>query len=510
MKLKKRNPRKMSKSEGSENIDRILVQRYSSDFGIPSELAQIVAQRFPEYESAKAFLFPDLKHLHDPSTIPDIEVAVSKIIQSLNRKEKILIYCHDDPDGYTSAVILYKTLKDLSRTRNNTIFVYPIIREKDGYILNPEVLREYKQRGVTFVITVDFGISSEENFRIAKNEGFDLVVCDHHEIHTADFSAPAVNPKRPDSKYPFRELAGCGVTFKLAQLLYQKVFNLTPVEFYNLKKDFFPLVMIGTISDRVLLLGENRVLCFYGLQMFNHLDDPWIKYFRNMPDSYVERVIGDIIQVVGSAAYVDPRLAIEVMLSSDEQYVAEIIEKLKTANNERRQAIILLYREAIAAAKIFPNLVISVISFSRQHHLGSVSARLRDRYKKTSMVIGIKNSRCFGELRSSDINLYKMLYHFRNLFLDFGGHYRAAGFTMLEDNLDRLVDGAVKYISEYIEKSPNEYAKADKIPTTFLNRSRVDILMPLLPFGEGNPAPVLTDGVTTYTINNQFHIIEKG
>ncbi len=499
----------MSRYKESTSTDRILAHKYSSDFDIPLELAQIVAHRFPEYENAKAFLFPDLNRLHDPSTIPDIEAAVEKIIRSLNGKEKILIYCHDDPDGYTSAAIMHKTLKDLSRTHINSVFVYPIIREKDGYILNPEVLNEYKQKGVTLVITVDFGISSEDNFRNAKNEGLELIVCDHHEIHTTDFSAPAVDPKRPDSKYPFRELAGVGVTFKLAQLLYQRVFNLSPTEFYSLKKNFFALAMVGTISDRVMLLGENRVLCYYGLQVFNHLDDPWIKYHRKMPDFHAEHVIGDIIAVLGSAAYIDPSLAVEVMLCNDEKYVAKVIAKLKTANEERRQAVMLLYKEALAAAKNFPSMVISIIPFSRQHHLGSVSARLRARYKKTSMIIGIKSGKCFGELRSSDINLYKMLYHFRELFLDFGGHCRAAGFTMSQDNLDRLVDEVVKYTSKYVEKIPNEYGHTLELAPTFLDRSKVDILMPLAPFGEGNPAPVLTDGVTTYTINNQFNIIEK-
>lgn len=500
----------MIRSENSSDTDMVLAQKYESDFAIPLELAKIVAQRLPEYNEAKIFLFPDIKYLHDPETMPDIELAADVIIETLNKKEGILIYCHDDVDGYTSATIMYKTLKDLCRTNQDTIFVYPIVRDKDGYILNPAVLRDYKKRGVELILTVDFGISSDENFRIAKSENLQLVVCDHHEIISTDFPVPAVDPKRPDSQYPFRELAGVGVSFKLAQFLYKKVFKLSSIEFYNLKKEFFPLVMLGTISDRVILRGENRIFCCHGLQVLNHLDTPWIRYFRNEKELNMPRIKEEILPTIASAAYIDPNYGIGIFNNNSEDYVSETGARLKEITIERRQNADLLFKEAISAAKIFAKIVISIIPISKQQYLGSVSARAKDRYKKTSVVIGFKNGKCFGELRSDDIDLYKMLYQFRHLFLDFGGHRKAAGFTMIHQNLERFVDAVVKYVADCEGSTPNSCDPSRSVPEAFLNKTDIHILKPLAPFGEGNPAPLLTDGSNVYTINNKFNIIEKG
>lgn len=486
------------------------MQKYASDFAIPLVVAHIVAKRFPGYNDAKAFLFPDLKYLHDPKNLPDIGLATDCVIESLNNKEGILIYCHDDCDGYTSAAIMYKTLKDLSRTDVESIFVYPIIREKDGYILNPEVLRDYRRKGVKLIVTVDFGISSEENFRIAREEGLKLVVCDHHEINDTDFMSPAVAPKRPDSQYPFRELAGVGVSFKMAQTLYQKVLHLKPQEFYKLKKEFFPLIMIGTISDRVVLCGENRILCAHASNIFDCIDEPWIKYFREKEGFDVARITAEIMSCVASAAYIDPKYGVEILLSQDENYISETVAKLKSMISERRQGVELLFREALSVAKIFPNIIVSIIPFSKHHYLGRVTARLRDYYKRTSLIIGLKNGKCFGELRSDNTNLYELLYHLRNFFLDFGGHSKAAGFTMIEQDFNRFIDEVVKYVSNVCKSELNKKSSVDEKIDAFLHKSDVGLLKPLAPFGEGNPAPVLTDGISIYTIDGRFNVIEKG
>jgi len=489
--------------------NQMLAQKYASDFSIPLELAQIVAQRFPGYDDAKRFLFPDINHLHDSESMPDIKRATTEIIESIKKGEGILIYCHDDVDGYTSAVITYKTLKDLGQ-EDCPLYIYPIIREKDGYVLNPEILREYKQKGVKLILTVDFGISNAENFRIAEEVGLKLIVCDHHETNVTNFPVPAVDPKRIDSKYPFCELAGVGVAFKLAQSLYQKAFNLTAAEFYSLKKGFFPIVLIGTISDRVMLREENRVFCFQGLRVLSKLDEPWIRFFRQEGEINLAKITGEIIPVIASAAYVDPNLGVGIFLSHDEHYVAEAVARLKLVDAERKQAIESLFKEAISAAKIFPKIVISVIPFSKQHHLGSVSSRLKEYLKRTSVVIGLQNGKCFGELRSYGVNLYKMLYHLSDLFLDFGGHQKAAGFSMRQENLDKFIEEAVRYVADHGDEMLSEYSSSSAKPEVFLNKPDINVLSPLMPFGEGNPAPLLTDGFSIYTIDNKFNIIEQG
>jgi len=495
--------------ENFVNTDKVLAQKYAADFSIPLELAHIVAKRFPKYNEAKAFLFPDVNDLLDPATIPDIESAADEIIASINKKEGILIYSHDDVDGFTSAAIMYKTLKDIYRTDEELIFVYPLVREKDGYILNGEVLREYKQKGVKLVITVDFGISSEHNFQIAEDLGLKLVVCDHHETCSIDFTVPVVDPKRPDSRYPFRELAGAGVSFKFAQFFYQKIFRLTANEFFKLKKEFFPLVMMGTISDRVMVRGENRIFCTHGLQIYNRINEPWINHFRGERQASIANIVSEVIPTIASAAYCDPNYGVGILVSDTSDYITETVTKLRAVTVERRKDVELLFKNALAAAKIFPNMIISIIPFSKQHYLGAVAARLKSYYKRTTVVIGIKDDKCFGELRSDDIDLFKMLYHLKQYFLDFGGHRRAAGFTMLRQSLDMYVDKTIQYTSELKAIAGNRSSAPQPLPEGFLNKSDIGILKSLAPFGEGNPAPLLTDGVDVYTIDNRFFIIDK-
>jgi len=499
----------MPSRENFVDTDKVLARKYAADFSIPLELAHIVAKRFPKYKEAKAFLFPDVNYLLNPSTIPDIESAADEIIASINKKEGILIYSHDDVDGFTSAAIMYKTLKDIYRTDEELIFVYPLVREKDGYILNGEVLQEYKQKGVKLVITVDFGISSEHNFRVAEDLELKLIVCDHHETCSTDFATPTVDPKRPDSRYPFPYLAGAGVSFKFAQFLYQRILRLTANEFFRLKTEFFPLVMIGTISDRVLLCGENRIFCTHGLQIFNRINEPWINHFREERQVSVANIVSEVIPTIASAAHCDPNYGVGILVSDDSDYIAETVAKLRAVTVERRQNVELLFKNALAAAKIFPNVIISVIPFSKQHYLGAVAARLRSYYKRTTVVIGIRDDKCFGELRSDDIDLFKMLYHLKQYFLDFGGHRRAAGFTMLRQSLDICVDKTIQYTSERNAVLGNRASSSKDLPEAFLNKSDINILKSLAPFGEGNPAPLLTDGVNIYTIDNRFFIIDK-
>jgi len=497
--------------EDSTDRDEFLAQKYAVDFDIPIELAQILSRRYPEYHKAKEFLFPDITHLHHPDTMPDIETATEEIIKTVNDGQGILIYCHDDPDGYTSAAIIYKTLLDLHRGGKEQFFIYPIIREKDGYILNLEVLRGYQAKGVRLLITADFGISNPENFRIAKDEGLKLVVCDHHETDATKFLAPAVDPKRCDSNYPFRELAGVGVCFKLSQAIYQKAFKLKPAEFYNLKKEFFAIAMVGTIADRVIMVGENRILCHHGLKIINELNNHWVRFLKNGKDFNIARVNLEIIPILVSAANLDPSLGIKILISDNFGEVSEIIEKLKGVDENRKKEIDDLFQEAISASKTFSKLVISVLPLSKIHYLGVVSSRLRDYFQRTAVAIGIKEGKCYGEFRSYDIDSYKLLQQMSSLFLDFGGHIKAAGFSMKEENLDKFIEKANDYAQKFITESTiSQGLNGIKKPEAFLDKSQISILTPLMPFGDGNPAPVLTDGVDQYTIDNKFNIINKG
>lgn len=488
--------------------DRVLIEKYASDFSIPRELAEIVAHRYPEYSEARKYLSPDLGQLYDPASIPDIDIATSEIISCARRGEGILIYTHDDVDGYTSAAVAYKTLIDIARNRD-AIFVYPIIREQDGYILNPQVLRSYREKGVRLLLTVDFGISNSENFRIAEQEGLRTIICDHHETTLTEFPAAAVNPKRPDSMYPFRELAGVGVVYKLAQSLYQEFFGMSAGEFRRLKRSFLPVVCIGTFSDRVMLRDENRVFCVHGMREINTIDEPWVNCLKQEGEIDINRLLRDVIPTLGSAAYIDPRLGVEFFIQDDVNLAKDCLGKLRDTDQKRRQAIDSLFSDVVSSAKVMPKLVIAVIPFSKQHYLGSIAARLRDYFRRNSIIIGVKEDKCIGELRSCDVDLYVLLYNFRELFLDFGGHKKAAGFSMEKRNLDVFLDRLVQYVDTRDSDFADECNQAIHDAETMLRRTDVGMLRSLVPFGEGNPAPFLSDGLNLYTVDNALNIIEK-
>ena len=487
--------------------DKMLIEKYASDFSIPRELAEIVARRYPEYSEAQKYLFPSLQYLHDPSLMPDIKVAVEEIMATVKKGDGILIYTHDDVDGYTSAAIVHKALNDITRG-SDSVYVYPIVREKDGYILNPEVLRSYQAKGVRLLVTVDFGISNDENFRIAEKQGLRAIICDHHETTLTSFPLPAVNPKRPDSNYPFRELAGVGVAFKLVQYLYQQFFGVDGDEFYSLKKAFFSIVCIGTFSDRVMLRDENRIFTTYGMQLLNEIDEAWALCLRQSGPVDINRMLREVIPTLGSAAYIDPRLGVEFFIEKDLGRVVACYNTLRETDQQRRQAIDTLFSDVVSSAEVTPKLVLSVIPLSKQHYLGSVAARLRDYYKRNAVIIGVKDDRCVGELRSCGLDLYELLSEFRDMFIDFGGHKKAAGFSMKSANLDQLLEKIKRYVSQQGSDAEHGCEAPDAAAETRLRRADVGILHRLAPFGEGNPAPVLTDGVSRYTIDNTMKVFD--
>ncbi len=493
--------------KNQQTSDPVLSNIYASSFNIPVELAQIIAGRFPEYEEAKRYLKPLLSDLHDSGLLPDIDIVTDRLIKKIRNKEPILIYGHDDVDGFTSAVLMYKTLRDISRGEKPEIHIYIFDREKDGYILNPRVLEKYRQVGCNTIMTVDFGVSSDDNFRVARENNFEILVCDHHETGLQNFPVPVIDPKRPDSEYPFRDLAGVGVALKLALFLYQQALGLNLEEVYALKKDFFSLAMIGTIADRVTLLNENRVLCHVGLPAANQCSSGWLNAFLKNGEINYGRVISEIIPTIASAAYVESRLSIELLLSEDNDRINDLIAELKEITRQRRSKSDEMLQQVLLTAKLYENLALCIVPYSRQHYLGSIAARVRDHYKRAALIIGIKDDRCHGELRSTGLDLHAILSRHSNLFIDYGGHRKAAGFTAEYRYLEAIINLITK---GFDLMGQNIKPEISTLPEATIMKDRVSVLQPMLPLGEGNSPPLLTDRVSLYTIDNWLNITEKG
>jgi single-stranded-DNA-specific exonuclease len=199
------------------------------------------------------------------------------------------------------------------------------------------------------------------------------------------------------------------------------------------------------------------------------------------------------------------------LTESSEKFV-QVLERLKSIENERQKCIDSTFQLTLNIAKVYPNIVIAVIPANtassmsiKTNYLGAVASKLRDYFHKTAVLIMVRDGKCFGELRSNHINLFEFLNKIKDLFLDFGGHRRAAGFSMLENNLDKFT----KYGTGSINV-PLEQDREERRPDAILDKAKINLLEPLLPFGEGNPSPLLTDGVDLYTIDNRMNIIELG
>ncbi|UCD20095.1 MAG: hypothetical protein JSU64_02870, partial [candidate division WOR-3 bacterium] len=212
----------------------------------------------------------------------------------------------------------------------------------------------------------------------------------------------------------------------------------------------------------------------------------------------------------GSAAYNDPALGIEFFVQKDLARVRECYKELKQTDQKRRGEIDALFSKVVTNAEVKSKFVLSLVPLTKQHYLGSIAARLRDYFKRNSLIIGIRDDKCIGELRSCDIDLYKLLYGMRRFFLDFGGHQKAAGFSMDKNNLEAFLEEVKDHFQNRQPDMANGREPHVSEPEAVLRRSDVGMLKMLMPFGEGNPAPVLTDGVSAFTVDNSLNLIDKG
>jgi len=465
------------------------------------------------------FLEPSLDQLHSPLLLPDIDVLISEIEEAIKIKAPILIYGHDDVDGFTAVLVLYDVLVDLGAR----IFYHIPNRIKDGYFFRPELFEKYKGEGVTIVLTADFGSSNIKNFEIAKSAGMRLIVTDHHELISAERAGPTINPKRSDAHYPFRELAGVGVAYKVAQALAHRLLNISLEEFYSIKYDILGPLMLGTIADRVPLMQENRIYCRFGLDALRKTTRPVLKkLIDKVPEDQFGygTVLNEILPLISSAR---ENQGVDVFLVNNEQCAEEMVKTLKRQNELWQFQIRRVYDEVFSAARVYNNIVVSQLVNGPVNCLGSCATRLRDNFNRPSLIIGFsdndeqlngqRKSICVGELRGTEgTDLIALLKNAQDILIDFGGHRKAAGFTMHRTSFDEFVERACIYAEEKFP-SPHKVENDDrheiildlKWPIAKID----DSFKILLPFGEGNPSPMLYDesGII-YTLDEALNPID--
>lgn len=469
-----------------------LIEQISNKFNINKLLAQILINKgIIEDKEIEIFLNPNRNNFYDPFLMPDMEKAVDRIINAIKNKENILIYGDYDVDGITSTAVLKKFLED-----RGVIADYHIPnRLKEGYGLNKQAIEEIAKKRTQLMITVDCGISAVEETDFAKSLGIETIITDHHEPGEILPNAFAIiDAKIKTNKYPFNQLAGVGVVFKLIQAISIKL-GLEEKEYLK----YLDLVCLGTISDIVPLIDENRVIAKLGLKLVNVTKNLGLKTllilsgYKVADSNTISFGIAPRINACGRMGFADE--ALQLLLSNEREEVFELAEKLNEYNKERQEKEKEIFEEAIKQIdkKEEKNPAI-ILGGKGWHHgvTGIVSSKITEMYFKPSILIGFEGEEGKGSGRSiPGIDLHEAILKCNNKLEKFGGHAMAIGLSMKRQNFEIFK----KEINEYLKKKNISQIKQIIMIDAVANLKDITIktvqeLELLEPFGEVNKTPI--------------------
>ena len=417
------------------------IEDLKNKYGLNDLLATILSNRnITEEEQIRLFLNPTRNDFHDPFLITDMDIAVERIIKAIENKEKVTIYGDYDVDGITSITVLKSFLKEIGLETS----VYIPNRLDEGYGLNKNAIDKIAKDGCNLMITVDCGISGLEEIEYANSLGIETIVTDHHEPGNELPNAVAViDNKRKDSKYPFRELAGVGVVFKLTQALSKKL---------NLKEEaylkYLDIVCVGTISDIVPLVDENRVIAKLGLMLVKQTKNIGLRSIINssgyakIDSNTISFGVAPRINACGRMG--KAKEALDLLLSTDIQEVNELTQKLNDHNKERQETEKAIFENAvekIEKEKLNENKAI-IVGGENWHHgvIGIVSSKITDMYFKPSILLSFEEDGIGkGSGRSiPGFDLHEALTKCMDTIEKFGGHSMAVGITIRKEKLEEF------------------------------------------------------------------------
>lgn len=452
-------------------------------------------------EAIDEFFSPDYKNdVHNPFLLKGMKEAVKRISEAIDKKEKILVYGDYDADGVTSSVLVIKTLKFLGAKE---VSIYIPDRAKEGYGLNEKAIKQIKKTGVTLIVTVDCGIASRKEVDLAAALGIDVIITDHHWVPEKLPKALAIiNPKQADDKYPFKNLAGAGVAFKLSQALLK---NNLPFE-----KWLLDLVAIGTVADSVPLLGENRTLLNYGLIVLEKTKNiglsELIKKIKAVKNSSAQngqnyKIDSDTIGFqlaprINAAGRMDhANTSFELLITESAKEAQGLVASLEMLNTQRQgltEKIIKEIRERIGK-----NPAEKIIFEGDEDWpagvLGLVAGKLTDEYSRPAFIFNKGKEFSGGSCRSiPSFDIIEALSRCRNFLAEFGGHKGAAGFKTENKNLEKLKREMEKIAGSEIKQeglAPRVEIDAE-IKTENINWDFFEQASKLAPYGEENPEPV--------------------
>ena len=468
------------------------VNKIANKFNISKLLATIIVNKKIEENQIPVFLNPTRNDFHDPFLMPDMEIAVNRIIKAIKNNEKTIIFGDYDVDGITSITVLKRFLEE----RGLEVDSYIPNRLEEGYGLNKEAVKEIADKNYTLMITVDCGISCVDEIEYANSLGIETIITDHHEPGDKLPNALAVvDAKRKDNKYPFRELAGVGVAFKVTQAIGIKL-ELEEKEYLK----YLDIVCIGTISDIVPLVDENRVIAKLGLKLVQQTKNMGLKSllissgYKNIDSTCISFGIAPRINACGRMG--DAEEALKLFLSKDIYEVNEATNKLNKYNIVRQEKEKIIYEDAIKQIeqnKLYEKNAI-VVGGENWHHgvIGIVSSKITDLYFKPSILLCYEDNIAKGSGRSiPGFDLHEALMKCQNSIEKFGGHAMAIGITLNKDKIEEFKEEFEEIVRKsHIEEIEPIINIDTKINLSEINKEIVESLKILEPFGEGNKMPI--------------------
>ncbi len=503
------------------------VDSLENNLHISRSLAQLLVLRgIDNPEEANHFFQPKLEQLHDPFLMKDMAKAVNRIQKACKNKEKVLIFGDYDVDGTSAVALMYSFLKRFDLPME----YYVPDRYNEGYGISDIAVEYAHENSFTLMIVLDCGIKCHEQIALANSYGIDTIVCDHH---LADDTLPdayaVLDPKRNDCPYPFKELSGCGVGFKLAQAL-ARARGISDKEVYR----FLDLVVISIASDIVPITGENRILAYWGLKLLNKrprqgiesiLSYSHIVRIENPESQKKGTIFNQLVKINDLVFNVGPRInaagrmdtgrsSVHLLISETKEKANELGERINQHNSQRKEMDSEITQKAIQiidknhSFKDKRALVVYHPDWSKGV-IGIVASRLVERYYKPTIVLSLSNGIITGSGRSvQGFDLYSAVCECSHLLEHFGGHTYAVGLSLKPEKLDEFVETFEKAVASSIQET-SRYPTIDideEISLDEINKGFFSVLNAFEPFGPENPSPLF---ITRHVYADSYRIVGK-
>lgn len=489
------------------------IEKLSKEINVNPYLSAILLQRgITNFNEAKEFFRPSREALHDPFLMKGMEAAVQRLKTAIDAGEKILIYGDYDVDGTTAVALVYSYLSKVYPCCS----IYIPDRYAEGYGVSQTGVEWAEENGYTLIVALDCGIKAFEMVDLATEKGIDFIICDHHLPETDIPRAVAIlDPKQDGCHYPYRELSGCGLGFKLMQAFARRYHDETAL--FN----YVDLVAVSIASDIVPITGENRILAYHGLKKLNEDPIPGLKALKDIAGLRSELDVSGIVFTLGPRINAAGRVAhgsaaVDLLIAQTEDEANTLAQKINIKNEERKQFDSDITEEAIAMIEGSESLRIakSTVLFKNTWHkgvIGIVAARCVERYYRPTIILTESNNKITGSARSvTGFDLYNAICECSDLLEKFGGHKYAAGLTLDVNNLAAFQQKFEEVVSSTITPEMLTPVIDIDLPINFnvINTKFLSILKQMSPFGPENPRP-LFEARNVYVFNSLSSFKDK-